>query len=90
MDYFRVPQFCTHTRVMTDPGGIVCLCGKQLDLLQAWKLDGAGADSQCVHCRRCYDSKGTLISAQRPAAQLRPPHAPAKSWVAPGQRARPW
>lgn len=71
MEYFRVPVFCDQTAVMSDPGGIVCLCGKALDLAMAWQRTAAGADSQCVLCQRCYDSRGQLISALRPNA-LRP------------------
>lgn len=73
MEYFRAPVFCDRTQVMSDPGGMVCLCGKALDLLLAWKQTAPGADSQCVHCRRCYDCRGQLISAVRaPSGRLLP------------------
>lgn len=59
---------------MTRPGAGHCLCSKPLDLQAAWLRHGEGADSQCVHCRRCYDSWGKLISAVRPLASLQVPH----------------
>lgn len=76
MEYFRAPAFCHRTRVMTDPGGIVCLCGKALDLHRAWQQAVPGADSQCVHCRRCYDSRAQLISARRQPGAQPVPRAP--------------
>ena len=76
MEYFRVPAFSEQSGWMADPGGIVCLCGKALDLMLAWQRKAAGADSQCIHCQRCYDSRGKLISALR-ATPLSPlPRAP--------------
>lgn len=76
MEYFRAPAFCHRTQVMTDPGGIVCLCGKSLDLHRAWQQAVPGADSQCVHCRRCYDSRAQLISARRQPGGQPVPRAP--------------
>lgn len=76
MEYFRAPAFCHGTKVMTDPGGIVCLCGKSLDLHRAWQQAVPGADSQCMHCRRCYDSRAQLISARRQPGGQPVPRAP--------------
>ena len=90
MEYFRAPAFCHRTRVMTDPGGIVCLCGKSLDLHRAWQQGMPGADSQCVHCRRCYDSRAQLISARRQPGRQHLPQAPQQlhGAVAAGVRSR--
>ncbi len=90
MEYFRAPAFCHRTRVMTDPGGIVCLCGKSLDLHRAWQQGMPGADSQCVHCRRCYDSRAQLISARRQPGCQQLPQAPQQlqGAVAAGVRSR--
>lgn len=90
MEYFRAPAFCHRTRVMTDPGGIVCLCGKSLDLHRAWQQGMPGADSQCVHCRRCYDSRAQLISARRQPGRQHLPQAPLQlqGAVAAGVRSR--
>lgn len=76
MEYFRAPAFCHRSKVMTDPGGIVCLCGKSLDLRRAWLQGVPGADSQCVHCRRCHDSRAQRISVRRQSSRQQVPQVP--------------